>query len=238
MTKHQRLLHRLGVSTLVLGLSALSGCMLWMRDPEFYAEELAELLEDEGSTDPIDACYDRYLAEHDPAAKGQLVVEFDVRQKTGALTNIEVVADKTTVPAELASCVTDEIAQLKLDPADARAAHATYTWEFAPGSRKRPPADPFLPAQQAVLACYSAHLSGVDREAQGDLVIDYAFNRDSGAIEQLEVVADATTAPQPVVECAVEILSAAKLDPANIDERIVAGRRSFALRFEPYEEPG
>jgi hypothetical protein len=236
MPEHAKLLHRIAGPALVVGVSALSGCTLWMRDAEFYGEEITELLE--SRSEGVEACYDRYLEHHDPKAKGELVVEFDVQQRTGQLSNVEVVADQTTVPEDLAACVVDELPNMKLEPVDAKTAHGTFTWVFNLGSRKRPPADPFLAAQQAVLACYSSHLGGVDREAKGDLVIDYAFNRETGALDELEVVAEATTAPQAVVDCAVEILAAAKLEPSQLDDRNAAGRRSFALRFDPYKEPG
>lgn len=227
------LLSRLVAPTLVL---ALSGCMMWMRDPEFYATEINEMLE--ARNDAVAACYDRFLAEQDAKARGALVVEFDVLKSSGELTNIEVDAEKSTVPDALAACVTDEMAQMRFEPADAKTAHATASWEFVLGSRKRPPPDPFAGVQAAVLACYTTHLEKVDREAQGDLVIDYAFNLESGAIERVVVVEESTTAPKPVVECATPVLSSARVEPEQLDERNAAGRRSFALRFEPYQQAG
>jgi hypothetical protein len=219
---------------LLISSFALSGCVLWMRDPEFYTEELTELLEEH--TEPIEACYDRYLGEHDAQAAGALVVEFEVEKKTGALHNVEIVAERSTVPAGLAACVTDELAKLRLEPVDARTAQATFAWEFVRGSQKRPPADPFAGAREGVLTCYATHLAEVDREAQGDLIIDYAFDRTSGAIERLDVVAEGTTAPAPVVACAKAVLGAARLDPKQLEDRNAAGRRSFALRYEPHSQ--
>lgn len=235
MAKHDidQLLSRLATPALVLTLSALSGCMMWMRDPEFYAEGINELLE--GRNDAIAACYDRYLEEQDPKARGELVVEFDVLKGTGELRDITVAAEQSTVPEPLARCVTDEMAQLRFEPADAKTAHATFSWEFVPGSRKRPPADPFAGVQEAVLACYSNYLRDVDREAQGELVIDYAFDRANGAVERLDVIAESTTAPAPVVECVTAALRSAKLDPEKLEDRNAAGRRSFGLRYEPHE---
>ncbi len=229
------IVRRFTSATLILGLAAPTGCIKWMRDPEYYGEQLSELIE--AREDKFKACYDRYLAEVDETAKGTLVARFVVEADTGRLTEIAVVAEQTTVPEGLAACVTDELSSLKLEPADAKDGHASYTWEFAPGSRKRPPADPFAGAQQAVLACYSSHLSAVDREAQGEIVVDYALSEDSGALERFAIVAEATTAPPEVVDCAKEILAAVKLDPADVDARNLAGRRSFALRYEPYVEP-
>ncbi|MFO7561449.1 MAG: hypothetical protein R6X02_02300 [Enhygromyxa sp.] len=238
MTKHEvkRLLACLAVAAQVLGSSLLSGCVLWMRDPEFYAEELTELLE--AHAEPIEACYDRFLAEQDARAAGALVVEFEVEKGTGRLIEIEVDPHQSSVPEPLAACVTEELAQTRLEPGDARTARGTFTWEFVRGSQKRPPADPFAGTSLAVLACYSTHLAEVDREAQGELVIDYAFERESGELERLEVVGEGTTAPALVVECAVAALGSARLDPAQLDDRNAAGRRSFALRYEPYQEQG
>lgn len=229
-------LHRLGLSALVVGLSALSGCVLWMRDADYYASELEELLETQDEA--IAACYDGYLEAQDPKARGRLTVSWQVEKRTGAFTQVSVVTSETTVPEPLAQCVTDQLAGMKLEPADAKTGQATYTWEFTPGSRKPRPADPFQVAQIGVLACYSDHLANVDRTAQGDVVVDYAFDQATGELTQLELIADATTAPELVVECAVEVLKAATVDPAQLESRNLAGRRRFALRFEPWIEPG
>jgi hypothetical protein len=210
--------------------------MMYMRDPEFYAQGLDEMLATRN--DAIATCYDRFLDEQDPEARGELVVEFDVLKRSGELVNIAVDTSRTTVPDPLAACVTDELAELRFAPADAKTAHATFAWEFALGSRKRPPADPFAGVQEAVLACYSTYLSTVDREARGELVIDYAFDRQSGVLERFDVVQDSTTAPAPVVECASAALKSAKLAPEKLDDRNAAGRRSFALRYEPYNPAG
>jgi hypothetical protein len=209
-------------------LLSLSGCVLWMRDPDYYTAELTELLE--GRTEAMAACYDRVLEQQDPNAQGELVVEFDVLEDTGALANL--VVSKRDAPDQLVACVTDELVQLRLDPPDQNPAHATFTWQFTRGPQKRPPADPFAGVQQNVLACYSTHLATVDREAKGELVIDYAFDQKSGTVTQLDVVAESTTAPAPVVECAKLALAGARLDPEKLDERNLAGRRSFALRYQ------
>jgi hypothetical protein len=206
--------------------------VLWMRDPEFYTRELTELLEDR--SEAIEACYDRVLSAHDAEASGDVVVTFVVAADTGALTNIEVDREHSTVSEPLAACVTTELATLRLDPPDVNTGNATFTWQFRRGSQKRPPADPFAGAQAAVLSCYSTHLATVDREAKGELVIDYAFDRESGAIERLEVVAETTTAPAPVVECAKQALAASKLAPEKLDDRNAAGRRTFTLRYQPF----
>jgi hypothetical protein len=212
----------------LMGLFSLSGCVMWMREPAFYTAELTELLE--GRTEAMQACYDRVLEQQDPKAQGEVVVEFDVLDDTGVLSNVAVQGE---APAALAECVTAELAQLKLDPPDVNPAHATFTWQFTRGSQKLPPADPFRGAQPTVLSCYSTHLATVDREAEGVLVVDYAFDRESGAVARLDVIADATTAPAPVVECIKLALAAARLDPDKLDARNAAGRRSFTLRYQP-----
>lgn len=226
MAKHAR------TSALALLVGSLSGCVLWMRDGEFYSRELTELLEDQ--TETIEACYDRVLSETDPQASGDVVVKFVIAADTGALTNIEVDREHSSVPEPLAACVTTQLAALRLEPPDVNTGHATFTWEFRRGSQKRPPADPFAGAQEAVLACYSTHLATVDRDAKGELVIDYAFDRASGAIERLDVVAETTTAPAPVVECAKQALAGSTLAPEKLDDRNAAGRRTFTLRYQPF----
>ncbi|PRQ03677.1 hypothetical protein ENSA5_13700 [Enhygromyxa salina] len=235
MAKHDvhQFCARLGLPALVIGLS---GCVMWMREPEFYTEELSELLEQR--SEAIEACYDRFLSEEDPKAQGEVVVNFEVEAKTGELTNIEVSPDSPKTPEALARCVTDELDTLALDPPDVKRAEATFTWAFVLGSQKRPPADPFAGAQEAVLACYSDHLREVDREARGELVVDYALDPETGAVAKLELVSDATTAPAPVVECATAALESAHLDPAKLDERNQSGRRTFALRYTPHEPQG
>ncbi|NVB40783.1 hypothetical protein G6O69_23285 [Pseudenhygromyxa sp. WMMC2535] len=212
----------------------LGACVKWQREPDFYADTLTDLLE--SRSDAVAACYDGYLEAVDPAAQGALTVSFEVERNTGALTGITVDAGATEVPEALAACVTEELASLTLSPPDVNTADARFTWVFALGSAKKPPADPFAGAQDALLACYGEHLAQVDREASGDLVIDYAFDPETGALREFAVVADATTAPQAVVDCAKDSLAAAKLDPDKLDARNTAGRRTFELRYTPYTE--
>ena len=216
-------------------LATSSGCTLWQREPNHYADVLTELFETR--TEATNACYDRYLSEVDPSASGKLVLAFEVTAKTGALTGLDVVEDQSTVPPALAACVSDEIAGLKVDPPDVNTARATFTWEFNLGARKGPPPDPFAVAQKTILSCYSAHLAEVDREATGTIVIDYTLDRDAGTLERLEIVAAETTAPAPVIECAMPSLEAAALAPENVTEHNASGRRSFALRYKPYDAP-
>lgn len=221
------------IPVLVLGLVTICGCVRWQRDPEFYASELSERLE--GRSEAIAGCYDGFLAEHPSAGAGALVVEFDIAKKTGEVTDIEVDTEQSSVPEPLTRCVIAELSTLRMDPPDAKAAHAIFEWSFVPGPAKKPPADPFVEAQTVLLGCYERHLAEIDSEATGDLVIDYAFDRATGALERFDIVADATTAPELVVACAKPSFEAARLEPDDLDDRNSAGRRSFALRYTPHD---
>ena len=55
-------------------------------------------------------------------------------------------------------------------------------------------------------------------------------------LERLEVVAEGTSAPGAVVECASQALRGAKVDPGELEERNLAGRRVFTLRYEAWVE--
>lgn len=231
MTIHPALT-KLATRLCALTLVASSGCMMWMRDAEFYAEELTELLESRNES--IAACYDRVLYDHGEVA-GEVVLEFDIARQTGAISKVRV-ADAGELPEPATACITDELADLTLDPPDANEAHATVTWEFMLGSNKGPTPDPFAGVQSSVLACYSTHLAEIDREAQGVLVVDYRFNEETGALDRLTLVEDQTKAPEPVVTCATQALERAKPDPAELDYRNVAGQRTFSFRYDPWTE--
>ena len=228
--------HHLARPSLLALLAGLAGCTHWMREPEFFSEQLYDQLD--ARAEAIEACYDRYLEEVDPAAKGSLTVDFVVEAKTGAFADVTVDPEATTVPDVLAACVTAEVEAMTLDPVDTNTAEATFTWEFSLGSRKQRPADPFAGVQPMLLGCYEAHLREVDREAEGTLAIDYAFDEATGEVATLEVIGEQTSAPAPVVECAAGVLKGAKLDPAQLERRNVAGQRVFTLRYTPYAEAG
>jgi len=229
------LVNSLAVAALVGLLASSSACTLWQRESSYYADELTELLEQR--TETIEACYDDYLESTDPKAQGTLVLDFEVAAKTGKLGQLEVVDQASDVPAPLAACVTDNIADLKLEPVDVNTGDATVAWEFALGSRKKPPADPFANVQQGVLGCYAKHLREVDREATGTLEIDYAFDREQGRIARLELVAAGTSVPASVAACAKGVLETAFIDPSKLEHRNAEGRRSFGFAFRPYVPP-
>jgi hypothetical protein len=218
----------------VIGVMLTCGCVMWQREPGFYATELEELFEQPNQT--IAACYDRVL-EQDPKAAGTVTVNFEVERKTGRLHDVAVVQAQSDAPEPLEACVIETISTLTLDPPDANTAEATFAWQFVRGSQKRPPPDPFAGVQDTVLGCYTTHLREVDRTATGDVTIDYAFNRESGAVETIDVIADATTAPQPVVACIRDALAAARIAPDKLDDRNTAGRRTFTLRYTPDSAP-
>lgn len=223
MTKRMR--------SIPLVVLAVAGCTPWLRDADFYASELEERLDARSET--IAACYDRQL-EADPQAAGELVVRFEIAAKTGRFEAITVDAARSSVPAPLAACVTDDLATLTMDPPDARRAAVTFAWNFVRGPAKAPPANPFAEAEVALLGCYAEHLANVDRTATGSFVFDYAFDRTSGKLGTLELAAE-SSAPAEVVACAKPSFMAASLPPDELDDRNAAGRRSYPLRFVPYE---
>lgn len=218
------------IPSIPLVLLALAGCTPWLRDADFYASELEERLD--ARSEAIAACYDRLL-EHDPQAAGELVVHFEIAEKSGKFEAIAVDAARSSVAEPLAACVTNELATQTMDPPDARRAEVTFAWTFVRGPAKAPPANPFAEAEIALLGCYAEYLANVDRNAVGSLVFDYAFDRTSGRLDKFEVAAE-SSAPLEVAACAQPSFRAASLPPDELDDRNAAGRRSYPLRFNPY----
>ena len=153
------------LSTLLLG----AGCVVWVRDPGAYREELIELVE--VKDEPIKACYEAALQRHQlafeaeereaqgpyadigPAVKtrtaelkGDVVVSFTVAAKTGKIT-AAVDEKATTAPADLARCVSDALQDLKLDPPDENKGTLVLTFSLKPGKHKK--ARPDAPAKRA-----------------------------------------------------------------------------------------
>ncbi len=114
-------------SFVVLATSLCLGCAFAIRDSERYRDDtdLAIATKD----DAVRACYDRELVK-DAHATGELTLEFRVDRRTGALTDVAVVEDRSDVSPILADCVMDEIAGLQIAPRDLRDGKATYTWSF------------------------------------------------------------------------------------------------------------
>lgn len=106
-----------------------AGCSFIARDTETYKKDNRSLLETRSSD--VKACYDAALAA-DPALKGDVVVSYTIEKKTGKLTNITVLTDKTTAPEGLQNCVMSTLEGLVMPRADRRDGQVeSFTWSFA-----------------------------------------------------------------------------------------------------------
>jgi outer membrane biosynthesis protein TonB len=112
----------------VIALACLSGCSFYARGKDDYRKAVRNTLDQRSSE--IEGCYRAELKGND-AAKGKVVVRFDVAPKTGEFQNAEVVKEETTASEPLQQCVLKNIQDLKLDPADQRKGEATFTWDFS-----------------------------------------------------------------------------------------------------------
>lgn len=112
----------------------LSGCQFHARSADDYAGETKQLLA--AKNDQIKTCYDSVLASNQ-GAKGEVVVDFTVEAKTGAIKDPTVNAEKTTAPEPLQKCVLDAMAGLQLDPPDAREGVASFAYEFTANAPKQ-----------------------------------------------------------------------------------------------------
>ena len=101
-----------------------------MRSTEDYQTDTRKLVETKNGS--IKACLDGARAA-DPSASGDVVVNFTVAKKTGALENISANAEKSTAPAALQDCVTSALAGLVLDPGDMGPGEVTATWTLQGG---------------------------------------------------------------------------------------------------------
>jgi len=104
-----------------------SGCQFHARDADGYRKATRELLETRSAN--IQSCYDAAL-KGDAKVGGLVVVKFKVEAETGKLVDAKVVSEQTTAPAALGECVVKAIADLVLDPPDAREGDATFQWSF------------------------------------------------------------------------------------------------------------
>lgn len=104
-----------------------SGCQFHARDADGYRQATREMLETRNPN--IKSCYDAAL-EGDSKVGGLVVVKFKVEAETGKLVDAKVVPEQTTAPAALGECVVKAIADLVLDPPDAREGDATFQWSF------------------------------------------------------------------------------------------------------------
>lgn len=113
----------------LLCLSAIAaGCSFIARDTETYKNENRALVETK--TPDIRACYDAALAQ-DPTLSGEVVASWTVEKKTGNLTNITVLTDKSTAPEGLQNCVMSALEGLKFAKPDRRDGQVeSFTWSF------------------------------------------------------------------------------------------------------------
>ena len=94
-----------------------AGCSFIARDTETYKKDNRALLETKSSD--IKACYDAALAA-DPSVKGDVVISYTIEKKTGKLTNVTVLTDKTSAPEGLQNCVMAALEGLTMPRPDQR----------------------------------------------------------------------------------------------------------------------
>lgn len=105
-----------------------AGCSFIARDTETYKKDNRSLLETKSSD--VRACYDQALAA-DPNLKGDVSVSYMIEKKTGKLTNVTVLADKTTASENLQGCVMSSLEGLVMPRADRRDGQVqSFTWSF------------------------------------------------------------------------------------------------------------
>jgi hypothetical protein len=114
-------------------LLSLGACSFIARGEDQYREDTRALLETKNAD--IKACYDRALASN-PAQSGNVVVNFTVEKKTGALMNVAADPDQSTAPPALQNCVVSALEGLALTPEDRRDGQATFSWVFRGGGGK------------------------------------------------------------------------------------------------------
>jgi len=112
-----------------LALGAIgAGCSFIARDTETYKAENRSLLETK--TSDVKACYDAALAA-DPNLKGDVVISYTIEKKTGKLTNMTVLTDKSTAPETLQNCVMSAVEGLTFPKPDRRDGIVqSFTWSF------------------------------------------------------------------------------------------------------------
>lgn len=113
----------------LLTLVALgAGCSFIARDVDTYKADNRNLLETK--TSDVKACYDAALAA-DPNLKGDVVITYTIEKKTGKLTNMSVITDKSTAPESLQNCVIASVEGLTFPRPDRRDGIVqSFTWSF------------------------------------------------------------------------------------------------------------
>lgn len=105
-----------------------AGCSFIARDVDTYKKDNRALLETK--TPEVRACYDTALAQN-PSTSGDVVISYTIEKKTGKLTNVAVLSDKTTAPEGLQNCVMSALEGLKLARPDQRDGQVqSFTWSF------------------------------------------------------------------------------------------------------------
>lgn len=105
-----------------------AGCSFIARDVDTYKKDNRALVETK--TPDIKACYDAALAQ-DPSLSGEVVASWTVEKKTGKLTNITVLSDKSTAPQGLQDCVMASLEGLTFAKPDQRdGVVESFTWSF------------------------------------------------------------------------------------------------------------
>ncbi|MBK6463741.1 MAG: AgmX/PglI C-terminal domain-containing protein [Myxococcales bacterium] len=135
-------------------LAALGGCSFAVRSPDMYRDDTAKVLATKSPE--IQACYDGIL-KGKPGTAGKATVKFSVEVKTGAFTDVAIDKANTTVPDDVAACVTHAMAGLALAPADSNNGEATFVYEFtAPAAAAPAAAAPATPAAAPAAAAPAA----------------------------------------------------------------------------------
>ncbi|MCA9712034.1 MAG: AgmX/PglI C-terminal domain-containing protein [Myxococcales bacterium] len=113
----------------LLSLVAIAaGCSFIARDTETYKKDNRALVETK--TPDIRACYDAALAQN-PSLSGDVVASWTVEKKTGKLTNITVLTDKSSAPEGLQNCVVSALEGLAFSEPDQRdGVVESFTWSF------------------------------------------------------------------------------------------------------------
>jgi hypothetical protein len=121
----------------------LSGAGCAARSADMYARDTGAVLATKN--DAITACYNGVL-KTTPTAQGTVTVKFDVETKAGAITNVAV-DPSSTAPPPVASCVTQNLTGLSLNPPDSRKGQGTWVYQFGPAGAvaATPPPPPSTP---------------------------------------------------------------------------------------------
>lgn len=144
----------------LLALVPWLGCVLLIREPQAYQEDVIELVF--AGDEAVSVCYEQALQDRQLAIErtereaqglyadigpavteqirkeaGLVVVRFRVEAGTGKLTDPQVDATQTTAPAIAVECVLASLDGLVLEDPDHKAADVTLAWKMSVGKPKR-----------------------------------------------------------------------------------------------------